>query len=82
MHDGGFFCHQTLDYSQGEPKHTEDTQLCTGSMIFLENVRPDGIVANLAYRLDMHFKGLRKEHLSDEVPVYKSIHEFNKQGDC
>jgi hypothetical protein len=76
MGDGSFHCHETLDYSEGEPTITENSNLCVGSMIFLEHTRRGGMKSNVIYRLEVKFKGIKSEHLSNDIPVYESIESF------
>ena len=75
--DSPFHCHKTLNYSGDDDELvTQDSKLCVGSMIFLEQSRTGGMLANLSYRIQVVFGDLKIEDLSDEVPVFKSIDEF------
>lgn len=77
MADSAFHCHNTVDYSRSSSgRVTKDSTLCTGAAIFLEQVRPGGLRANLAFRLAVMTKKLHPDELSDQVPVYESIDDF------
>jgi hypothetical protein len=77
MADAAFHCHKTVDYSRSFcGRVTKDSTLCTGAAIFLEQVRPDGLRANLAFRLAVMTHELHPDELSDQVPVYDSIDDF------
>jgi len=80
MGDGDFPCHKTVDYSggDGEGRTVESSTRCVGAAIFLENVRPGGMLANVQFRLAAMFGRLRPEELSAEIPVYQSISDFIK----
>lgn len=74
--DGSFHCHKTNSYEDGEGVVTKNSKLCTGAAIFLENTRPGGMLANLAFRLGCMREEIAPEMLSDRVPVYASVEEF------
>jgi hypothetical protein len=76
MRDGGFHCHQTVDYSgdDGEGRVTGKSKLCSGAALFLENVRPGGMRSNLA--LGVMVGQLDLSQPLDTSTVYDSIDDF------
>lgn len=76
MHDGPFPCHKTVDYSEsGTGRSTEETTLCKGAALFLENTVQGGMRSNVCFRLGMAIGQLDSEP-SDRSAVYGSIEDF------
>lgn len=78
MRDGGFHCHQTVDYSgdDGEGHITKNSKLCSGAALFLENVRPGGMRSNLAFRMGVMVGQIDLSQPLDTSNVYGSIDDF------
>ncbi len=77
MGDADFPCHKTLGHdNNGDTLVTRNSTRCIGAAIFLENVRPGGMLANVHFRFAARFGELTPEELSSEVPVYGSIADF------
>jgi hypothetical protein len=77
FNDGSFHCHKTHERDdEGDTVVTENSTLCIGAAIFLENTNPNGMLSNLSFRIGAMTGELRPEELSKAVPVYKSREEF------
>jgi hypothetical protein len=77
MGDADFPCHKTLGHDDdGNTIPTQSSTRCVGAAIFLENVRPGGMLANVQFRFAARFGELTPDELSSEVPVYGSIADF------
>lgn len=78
--DGGFTCHETIDYQalrereesgSDEPTEPENGSLCVGAAIFMERAMY-GMLANFVFRMAAMTGKLRPEELDLEAKVFNS----------
>jgi hypothetical protein len=75
--DRPFHCHETIDYSEDASGVVgEESQLCFGAALFLEQTAPGGCRANFSFRVGLAVEqfGLTDLRLDDQV--YATIEEF------
>jgi hypothetical protein len=77
MANDDFPCHKTVDYSNDSNGIvSSQSTRCVGAAIFLEQVRPGGMAANLMFRFAIRKGELNPDQLSKTIPVYGSISDF------
>ncbi len=75
-HDAGFDCHQTIDYSTETPTVTPDSNLCFGSVLFLENIAAGGCRSNIAYRFALMRGEFKVTDLRTDNSIYQTPDDF------
>ena len=72
LHNKEFHCHKTIDYSEEEPKETQQTQHCAGALIILEKMEKPHQMMRIMERVDLY----DHKKLDMEAPVYEDLEEW------
>jgi hypothetical protein len=78
-HDRAFYCHQTVDYSQDfRGVVTEQSKVCFGATLFLENTVSGGCRSNVMFRIAIIQKEFGLGDLRQDSSVYEGFDAFRE----
>jgi hypothetical protein len=75
QNDGHFPCHETVDYSTVPPS-TEESKICFGAALYLENAVQGGCRNNYNFRLAMMRGDFHPSDLRKDENIYDSSESF------